>query len=671
MNRQERRHQKKQANKTPQPAKRDAAVEKLLAEANGYMESGQFAEAEELYRDITARAPTDAEAFHMLALIAYQEGRLPEAGDFILEAITRDEHTVALHANCGAIMNMLGRPQEAEAASRHVINLDASHAEAYNNLSVALEVQGRVDEALEACTEALKLRPDYPEAHINHGNMHLRRGDMIDAVEAYAAAIRVAPDSPMARANMGVALRELGELTEAEAQCRLAIELNADYADAHNSLGNVLVVMGRPGEAVTCFRRAAELRPGYREAEINLAAALHRDGQFEEAERAYRTVIENDGDFAEAHAGLGVVLLTDGRLDDAVAAFRRAIEIKPELGDAHYNLASAVGAEMTDTELSEMRNLAEDSDLPARQRIGIRFALGEAADQRDDTEAAFIHFDAGNELRKQELDRMGQRFDADAHDQFIDEIANLLDRDFVDRHDGSGLDSDVPVFIVGMPRSGTTLVEQIIASHPAVFGAGEANTMSGLIDDYPAGVSDLEVGGLAAMAGTALDRFAEPGAGSLRVADKTPFNFLYLGLIQMLLPGARIIHCLRDPLDTGLSCFFQNFVDVHPWSMDQGDISRYMLAHDRLMNHWRGVLSLPMMEIRYESLLADQEAVSRDVIEFLGLDWDGACLKFFETRRPVLTASNWQVRKPLYSTSRGRAAAYETQLSPLIEGLKG
>jgi hypothetical protein len=354
-----------------------------------------------------------------------------------------------------------------------------------------------------------------------------------------------------------------------------------------------------------------------------------------------------------------------------VAAFRSAIEIKPGLGEAQYNLASAVGADLTDTELAAMLDLANSDELAARQRIGLRFALGEAADQRGEHETAFAHFDAGNELRKHELERMGQSFDADAHDQFMDEIADLFSGDFVDGHGGAGLDSSVPVFIVGMPRSGTTLVEQIIASHHAVFGAGEANTMSDLIDNYPADAAGLEAGDLATMAGTAFERFADAGAGSLRVADKTPFNFLYLGLIQMLLPGARVIHCLRDSLDTGLSCFFQNFVDVHPWSMDLSHISRYMRGHDRLMNHWRKILSLPVLEVRYESLLDDQEAVSRQMIEFLGLDWDDSCLRFHETRRPVLTASNWQVRKPLYTTSKGRAAAYEGHLGPLVEGLKG
>ena len=631
----------------------------MLTKAEAHLEAGRTDEAEELCKDVTARAPLDAEAFHMLAMIAYQDGRLEEAGNAILEAITRNDTDIAMHANCGAIMNMLGRAQEAEAACRHVIDLDPENAEAHNNLTVALEVQGRADEALNVCAEALRLRPDYPEAHINQGNLRLRNGDLVGAVESYAAVIRTAPDNVMARANIGIALRELGEFDEAENQCRAAIETNPAFPEAHNALGNLLVVTDRPGQAVNCFRQAVELRPSYLEARANLAAALFKCGDIEAAERAYRDTIAENEAFAEAHAGLGVVLLADGRLDEAVAAFRRTVAIKPGLGEAQYNLAAA-GAEISEDGIARIRELAETDEMPAQDRIALRFALGEYADQRGDAAAAFAEFLAGNELRKLELEGTGQAFDVDAHDRDVLRIVSAFNSDTFDESSDVGNPTEVPVFIVGMPRSGTTLVEQIAASHPSVCGAGEIETLSGFSTADPIAAKGAE--------DDILTRFLL-ASDAERVIDKTPFNFFYLGIIRKLFPNSRLVHCLRDPLDTGVSCFFQNFSVNHPWSTDLGQIGCYMRAYERLMNHWHEVLPAPPLEVRYEELVNDPETHSRRLIDFLGLEWDDACLDFHQTRRPVLSASNWQVRKPLYDTSVGRAAAYEPYLRPLLDGL--
>jgi len=649
----------KRAQRRAGPVKREPEVTALLTEAGAHLDAGRSDEAEELCKDITARAPLDAEAFHMLAIIAYQDGRLEEAGNAILEAITRDDTDIAMHANCGAIMNMLGRAQEAEAACRHVIDLDPGHAEAHNNLTVALEVQGRADEALNVCAEALRLRPDYPEAHINQGNLRLRSGDLVGAVESYAAVLRTAPDNVMARANLGVALRELGEFDEAEDQCRSAIETNPAFPEAHNALGNVLVVTDRPGQAVECFRKAIELRSGYLEARVNLAAALFKSGDLAAAERAYRNTVAENEAFAEAHAGLGVVLLADGRLDEAIAAFRRAVSINPGLGEAQYNLAAA-GIEFSEDELVNIRELSQADELPTHDRIAFRFALGEYADQHGQAAAAFEEFSAGNALRKLELEGNGQAFDVDAHDRDVLRIVSAFNSDAFDESSDEGNPTEVPVFIVGMPRSGTTLVEQIAASHPNVYGAGEIETLSGFSNADPTAAKGAEE--------KILTRFSLfPDAE--RVIDKTPFNFFYLGIIQKMFPNARLVHCHRDSLDTAVSCFFQNFTGNYPWSTDLRQIGCYMRAYERLMCHWREVLPSPPLEIQYEELVNDPEIHSRRLIDFLGLEWDDACLDFHQTRRPVLSASNWQVRKPLYDTSVGRAVAYQSYLKPLLDGL--
>ena len=236
--------------------------------------------------------------------------------------------------------------------------------------------------------------------------------------------------------------------------------------------------------------------------------------------------------------------------------------------------------------------------------------------------------------------------------------------------------TEQPVFIVGMLRSGTTLVEQIAASHPKVIGKGEMDLIRVLCGDDGNGDSgsdnaEADEKDLTSQASEFLARMRDQAEDAVRIIDKTPFNFLYLGRIQLMFPGARVVHCRRDALDTGLSCFRQYFTAPHEWACDLADIGRYHRANERLMDHWQGVLSLPILTVDYEDLIGDQEKASRRLIEFLGLEWDPACLDFHRSKRVVFTASNWQVREPLYKSAIGRAKAYDKFLGPLKEGLKG
>jgi len=632
------------------------AFQSVMRAAHGELVAGRLSEAESSLKKASKIAPLEAEPQHMLALIAYRQGRIFEAGVHILEATTRDDQDINIHANCGAIMNMLGRPQEAEAASRYVIERDPNHADAYCNLAVSLEVQGRLEEAEEACLQALKRRPDYPEAKVNLGNLRMRGGDVVGAVECYAAAVLLAPENALAHANLSVALRELGELEVADEQCRMALDLAPESPEVQNALGNLRIAQGRYREAAKAFVEAVRLRPEFREARFNLAGAHFKSGDLGAAEIAYTEVIELEGETADTQHGLGVVALAEGRLDAAIEAFGEAVKLRPEFGEAHYNLAAAGGEGYSDP--NELERLVERDDLAIADRIGGLFALGEIQDKRGDTAAAFTAFDEGNRLRRKHLTGQGHVFDGDAFDADISNIKKLFDRAFFEARDGWGDGEASPVFIVGMPRSGTTLFEQIIASHRDVVGCGELNVIGGLVAGYPKAVGDLNQQQTRDMASGVAARFAALADGRVRVIDKTPFNFLYLGLIQMLFPAARIIQCYRDRLDVGVSCYFQNFSDAHPWSTDLSDIGRVISAHDRISTHWREVLSLSMMEIRYEDLLVQQEAVSRKLIKFLGLKWDVACLNFDQTQRPVFTASNWQVRKPLYKTALGRSDKY-------------
>ncbi|MCH7487379.1 MAG: sulfotransferase, partial [Proteobacteria bacterium] len=491
------------------------------------------------------------------------------------------------------------------------------------------------------------------------------------ASSIYRKILKANPHQADALHLLGMASHQRDDHAEAIELIGRAIEINPAYAEAHNNLGNVLMAAGDARGAVLAFRQAITFKPKYPEAHVNLGGALYVLDRFADAEAAYRGLLEMAPDWPDALNGLGVVLLAGSRLDEAVDCFRRAAELKPELSQAVYNLASSGAAPMDDEKVSAIEARLAGEGLAGNDRIDFHFALGEHYDARGQADAAFVHFRSGNDLRRASLAAEGHVFDADDHDRLVERIIEAFRPGFFEGREGLG--DERPVFIVGMPRSGTTLVEQIAASHNGVFGAGEvggiADMVSRLPGDYPGNMEALE--DPEALARAYMERLGSLAPDSARIIDKTPFNFLYLGLIARLFPKARIVHCRRDAMDTCLSCYFQNFVASHPWSTGLGDLGNYLRAEARLMDHWHGVLPNPIHEIRYEDLIADQEGESRRLIEALGLPWDAACLAFHENKRWVRSASNWQVRRPLHGGSVGRWKAYREHLGQLERILHG
>lgn len=617
---------------------------------------GKIADAQEKLRRYLKTFPGHAQALHLLGLALHRSERFDEAADFIGRAAAIDGLNPVFHSNHGVIFNLLGRAAEGETACRRAIALQPDHAEAYNNLGVALKLQGRLGEAADACRRAVEILPGYAEAYINLGNIHRQEGKIGEAVLSFREAARLAPDNATAHANLGAVLREQGDAEQAGKHCRRAVDLNPNYAEAHNNLGNVQRSEGDLKGAERTFRRAIELKPGYGEAHANLGGILFTQGRLAEAEAAYRHAVAVNPDHAGTHSGLGVVLLAAARPDEALACFRRAVELDPGCAEAFYNLASSRSGSLDEAKIKIIKARLAVGITPA-ERIALHFSLGEVYDERGDASTAFAHFKAGNDLRKVELERQGYGFDAEAHDRLAEGIINAYTPALFAARQGGGVQSALPVFIVGMPRSGTTLVEQIAAGHPHVCGAGELNEIASLAGnpgELSTGAAEVYIKHLQDLAG-----------GAVRVIDKTPFNFFHLGVIALLFPQARIIHCRREARDLCLSCYFQNFVSPFPWSADLEDLGRYFNAYRRLMDHWRNVLPLSMLEVDYECVVGDLEGQSRRIIDFLGLPWNESCMAFHQNTRAVTTASSWQVRRPIYATSVGRRRNYEQFLGPL------
>ncbi len=427
----------------------------------------------------------------------------------------------------------------------------------------------------------------------------------------------------------------------------------------------------RLDEAEDAYRAAAEAGIGDEPIRRLVAAffvargkAAAESGRLTDAADRYRLAVTLSAD-AETLLLLGDVLSKLGEIDTAIDALRRAVAADPGLIAAHRMLAAAGVPESIVT----LRAVWERPDVARDERAAIGFALAGLLDRENQFDEAFAYLETANTLTRTLLREAGRIYDRTAQRRYIDEHMFTFDAAFFERMAGSGNPSRAPVFVVGMPRSGTTLVEQILASHPRAFGIGEGHWIGALATELGGGPWDRAIvrrvadGHIAA-----LDRLS---GGQTRVIDKTPDNLFHLGLIAALFPGARVILCRRDPLDICLSCYFQSFADPMPYAYDLLDCGGRLLEAERMAAHWRRVLPIPMLTIDYEALVADQEAETRRILDFVGLDWDPTCLDFHATRRVVRSASLWQVRRPLYAGSVGRWRHYARHLLPLRRLLGG
>jgi tetratricopeptide (TPR) repeat protein len=404
--------------------------------------------------------------------------------------------------------------------------------------------------------------------------------------------------------------------------------------------------------------------------------SLRLAGDMTGAAEHYKRVLALVPDSAATWNELGTALRSLGRLDEAVNCFRHALVLKPDLADAYRNLALGEQVSADSPELANIAALADATDLSIEERSAAAFALGKALDDAGRFDEAFAAYERANSMYRSARSAAGDWFDAVALSRQIDEIIATFTPGFFARVAGWGTRSEVPVFIVGMPRSGTSLVEQIAASHSRVFGAGELLHIGRMYGDFGPPTDShghelrWEEAVIRRAAGGHLQRLREIGSGAERVIDKMPDNVLCIGLVAALYPQARIIFCGRDPRDIALSCFFQKFTPgMLGFSYDLADCGKRQVQIDRLIAHWHRVLPLPMLEVNYEKLVADLAGESQRLVSFLGLEWEPACLDFHRTRRTVATASSWQVRQPLYDRSIGRWRNYERHLEPLLRAL--
>ncbi|MBI1887165.1 MAG: tetratricopeptide repeat protein [Nitrosomonadales bacterium] len=561
-------------------------------------------------------------------------------------------------------LHQAGRLSEAEAIYRQILDVEPAHMESLDFLGVLACQTGRNGLAAELINRAIGINPSSPVYHSHLGNVLRSQGNLDEAVASFRKAIALRPDYAEAHNNLGNALVDQGKSGEAIASFRQALALKPEMVEAYNNLGNAYRDQGSLDEAINCFRQALALRPDHVMAHNGLGSVLIEQGKPDEAAKSFRRALALKSGNTIAYISLATMCQNTGQFDAAKGHLDQALASDPDHPLAWALLPSLQKMTLDDQPWAEKAQRLLKGRLKPQDEMNLRYSLGKYNDDIRQYEAAFGYYESANRLKR----KLAGSFDRDEFRRFVDDIITAHPIETVRAQDGASA-SLRPLFIVGMPRSGTSLTEQILASHPDVFGAGELHFWG---QQGYAHLSSMAfrhrdsklIEDIASQYEAELQRHS---ASALRVVDKAPGNFLYLGLIHMVFPQARILHTQRNPIDTCLSNFFQNFKMQHTHANDLEDLAFYYREYRRLMAHWRAVLPPEVfLDVPYEALVEDQEGWSRRIIEFTGLEWNESCLNFHETERKVGTPSNWQVRQKIYKSSKERWRNYEKFVGPLL-----
>jgi tetratricopeptide (TPR) repeat protein len=625
----------------------------------------------------------------------------------IEKALALNKQYAEAHLNKGNVYGKLKRHDEALRTYDEALCLNPSLANAWLGRGNIFWETKCYDEALAAYDKALSLRPDLAHAWLGRGSVFLElrrysealaaydkalslnlaeawpgRGHVLtelarydDALAAYDKALSIKPDLENAWFGRGNVFKELKRYDDALAAYDKALALKSDRAEVFNNRGLVLERLERFEEALASYDKAIALKSDFAEAFTNRGLALEDLKRFEEALASYDKAIALKLD-AAAFGNRGNTLLTLGRLEEATESFERATALEPKEVKYHLSLIISRRVTAADPHFAVMKELArEEESLDVERKIELHFGLGKALADLGDCKQSFHHLLKANSLKRQQLD-----YNETKTLDLFDRIRAVFTAELLREKGGLGDPSRLPVFVVGMPRSGTTLVEQILASHPSIFGAGELREFSSLaksirtpnLREFPEAVATMSGAELRALGARFLQMIQQMAPAAARITDKMPGNFRYAGLIHLALPNARIIHVGRNPRDIALSCFSLLFLkDRLPFTYNLPELGRYIRAYQALMKHWREVLPCGvMLEVQYEEVVDNLAEQAQRIVAHCGLPWDAACLEFHKTDRAVRTASVTQVRRPIYRSSMGRWRDYEEFLQPLLRELE-
>jgi tetratricopeptide (TPR) repeat protein len=509
---------------------------------------------------------------------------------------------------------------------------------------------------------------------VDHGNAKLAEDKFEEALSLYQQALSIYPEYARVHYNIGVAFQRTGRIENAISSYQKTLSITPEDVEANINLGVLLKSLDRVEEAVACYKRALKINPDHAEAYNNLGVIYQEQSLLDKAESCSRKALSINPEYAEAYNNLGSTLKKQGLLEEAISCCQKALLINPGHAESHFLMSSLHKYKEGDPLLIEMEQLYSQPGIGEEQRVHLSFGLGKAYEDVGNYEKSFLCLKEGNRIKRSTI-----KYSIDGAVAEFNQIKRTFSKSFINDNKGAGIPDKTPVFIIGMPRSGTSLVEQILASHPEVYGAGELpfviNIMSQMRKRFQTGATSEVISGyneefIAELGREYIEKTRELSPDSLFITDKMPHNFLWVGAIRMSLPNAKIICCRRDPMDNCLSIYKNIFHTGHNYSFDLQELGQYYLLYQDLMNYWHELFPGKIYDIYYEALVSNQKEETTKLLDHCGLTWDDACLSFHKTSRSVNTASAVQVRKPVYKDSMQLWKRYESQLQPLTEILK-
>jgi len=644
--------------------------ESLLHNISGvcYKATGQLELAVKCFEKAAEIKPDFADAHYNLGLTLQELNQLDAAVKSYQVTLALQHNYVKAHNNLGIIYKELGQLEDAVKSYQEAIDLQPEYAEALNNLGVTFQELGKLDEAVNCYEKALKIQPDYFEVFNNLGNTLNLLSQTDKALNSYRRALAINPDYDDALNNIGIIYQEMGQLDEAIKYYKKVITINPEHSEANNNLGACHAGLGQFDAAVKNYGKAIAINPNYDEAYFNLGITLYELGQSDEALNSYKQALIINPDYSDAYNNIGVILEELGKLDEAFSSYIHALAIDPENTEFHRNLASMKNYKKGDSQLLQMQSLLSADNLSQSERIQLCFALAKAYADLGEKDKLFKVLNEGNQLRKEELNYLVEK-DLNNH--------SLFRKVFISSIENSSTYVPLtfsPIFIVGMPRSGTTLVEQIISSHHKVYGAGELSTLDSLIapimNDYVIHNKSLSEKKIFSIRQGYSNNISNLNLSENIITDKMPTNFKNIGFILKAFPEAKIIHLKRDAMATCWSIYQLYFPDKSmgfPYNME--DLGRFYNSYNEMMAFWHELFPNKIYDISYEDLTTCQEEETRKLLEYCELEWDENCLNFHKNKRAVKTASSSQVREKMYQGSSEAWKKYKTQLKPLLNSL--
>jgi len=651
-------------------------IQKQLQQGMTLHQQGELDCAARIYDEVLQISQDQPNALHLRALVQQQQGNPKLAIEMINQALRNAPYSGLMHYDLGIIYKETKQYDQAIKSFQTAIQLEPQLEIAVQMLGKTLIKSSRYEDAIIFFSGLLKQRPQEVSLYSQLGMAQKQFGQLIEAEATMKMSLQIACDNHQAYNELGAILWEQKKLKQAANAFETALELQPKNASAWSNLGAVLHELKKLSKAKTVLMQAVELYPTFAGAHFNLANVIRDSGDFEEAVVHYQLAIKYDSDSVDFRINYVTTLNNLGQFEESARQCREIIKRDPQYTSAYYALFTFNAEKVTEQEARKLDELLASSELSDRDKREAYFSLGKYFDKREQYDKAFSCFDTANRLD----DRHG-KFEHQKLTEMVDGIIETFQQHSHKLSQLEGSSSRKPIFILGMPRSGSTLIDQILTSHSQVNGAGEFAGIRTILEhflkptqnnslEYPHTLVELTSEQLQKVSQEYL-RLLEKHAGSAKfITDKMPNNAFHIGLINLMFPSATIIYTGRNPLDICLSCFFQNFSAFHDFSFDLRSTGKFHREHARLISFWRQLLPGKIQTVEYEKLVENQEAETHRLVEEVcGLAWEEECLRFHQNKRAVNTASLWQVRQPMYQKSVSKWKKYAKHLEPLLEEL--